>query len=187
MNVVLDGVDYEVRDITLDQYELVKQIDKMGDPQVITLFTGIPVDDVKQAPFPDVKFVANMLRNHILELQNEAPLHLTYTHKGKNYGLIIPSRISFEEWVNLEVFSTKKPMDLPLMAAHLYKPLVEGTNGDTRQLEKYSLDECQQRAQEDFKDFPLRVFSSALFFLISFATEYMKLTQLSMEMKKTGN
>lgn len=187
MNVVLDDVDYEIKDITLDQYELVKQVDKLGDPQVISLFTGIPVDEVKQAPFPDVKFVANMLRNHLIEMQDDAPLHLTYTHKGKNYGLIIPSKISFEEWVNLEVFSTKKPMDLPLMAAHLYKPLVEGTNGEERKLEKYSLEECQQRAKEDFKDFPLRVFSSSLFFLISFATEYMKLTQLSSVMKKTGN
>jgi len=185
MNVVLDGVDYPVLDLTLDKYNFFKDVDKLGDPQVISLFTGIPVDDVKQAPFPDVKFVANLLRTQVIQDQNNSPLELTYTFKGKNYGLIIPSKISFEEWINLEVFTSKKPMDLPLIAAHLYKPLVEGTSGETRKLQPYSLEECQERANGDFKEFPLKVFMSAFFFLTTFATEYIKLTLSSMEMKQT--
>jgi len=186
MNIVLDNVEYPIKDLTLEQYDIVKQSDKLGDAQVISLFTGIAIADIKQAPFTDVKFVANMLRNHLLDLEDQRPLELTYTHKGKNYGLIIPTRMSFEEWINMEVFMAQKPLDLPLIAAHLYKPLKEG-QGQDRVLEKYDMTECQNRAQEDFKDFPISVFVSALFFFSSFVMEYTKSSLSSLETRMTGN
>jgi hypothetical protein len=94
--------------------------------------------------------------------------------------------MSFEEWINMEVFMAQKPLNLPLIAAHLYKPLKEG-QGQDRVLEKYDMTECQNRAQEDFKDFPISVFVSALFFFSSFVMEYTKSSLSSLETRMTGN
>jgi hypothetical protein len=185
MKIVIDDIDYPVKEMGLEQYNIITTNDKIGDPELISIFTDVPVEKVKQAPFQDITFVAKMLRQRISQDDMESPLHLTYTFQGKDYGLIIPSKISFEEWINLEVFLAKKPLDLKLLATHLYKPLVSGT-GEDRVLEPYSMEECINRSKT-WGDFPMSVFVSALFFLGLFSQKLMETTLSSLEMKMTEN
>jgi len=185
MRVVLDDKTYDVLEIGLDKYEFLLKLEEMKDPQVISFLTNAPLEEVKNAPFADVKFVSQMVKSKFYEMYNDTPLELTYTHHGVHYGLIIPSKITFEEWVNLEIFMASSPLDLPLIAAHLYKPLRSDKQGDERELWDYSLDECERRARNEFKDFPVRIFNSALFFFTTFVMEYTKIILSSLETKET--
>ena len=185
MRVVVNDRDYDLKELGLDKYEFLQKLDEMKDPQVISFLTDAPIEDIKKAPFGEVKFVSSMVKKQAFDMFEDTPLELTYTHKGKNYGLIVPSKISFEEWINSEVFMAKDKVDLPLMAAHLYKPLKNDKQGHERELIDYSLEECEERAKNEFQDFPIRVFNSALFFFTTFVMEYTKNILLSSEMKQT--
>jgi hypothetical protein len=187
MRVVLDDKTYDVLEIGLDKYEFLLKLEDMKDPQVISFLTNAPIEELKKAPFADIKFVSQAVKQKFYEIYNNTPLELTYTHHGVHYGLIIPSKITFEEWVNLEIFMASSPLDLPLIAAHLYKPLRNDKQGDERELWDYSLDECERRARNEFKDFPVRIFNSALFFFTTFVMEYTKIILSSLETKETEN
>lgn len=180
MKVVFDGVDYDIKPLTISQYQTIMDNPNISDVDIISLFTEIPREEVLQAGFADVKFVATALRGDWAGLDNDLPLNLTYTFEGKHYGLIQPSKISFEEWINLEVFFAQSPLNLPLLAAHFYKPLSSDKQGEDRELEKYSLQECMSRAN-DFGRFPIKVFLPALFFFVSFLQELTQNTLLSSE------
>jgi hypothetical protein len=185
MKVVFDGVDYDIKPLTISQYQTIMDNPGISDVDIISLFTEIPKKEVLQAGFADVKFVAQALRGDWAGLDNDLPLNLTYTFEGKHYGLIQPSKLSFEEWINLEVFFAQSPLNLPLIAAHLYKPLSSEKQGEDRELEKYDLTECMKRAGE-FGRFPIKVFLPSLFFFVSFLQELTQNTLLSSETNPIG-
>ena len=186
MRVVIKDKPYEIRDLTLVDYEFAKNIDKLGAVQIIHLFTGAPMEDIKDTNFIEIKKTAALLSQNFSINNVDEKLQEVITFKDKQYGLIYPSKVSFEEWINLEVFLANENMDLPLVAAHLYKPLVE-VNEYERVLEPYSLEECQKRAQNEFKDFPIRIFTTALFFLSTFALNFTDNILSYLEMKTTDN
>lgn len=186
MKVVLGKKELDVLPLTIEQYMLLKDNTDIKPDELIHMLTGAPIQEIKQAPFTQVQFVAKMLMNEWIGSEDKQPLNLTINFKGKNYGLIKPSNISFEEWINLEVFMAESPLDLLKMAVHLYKPLDNDKIGEDRELIPYSLDECMSR-QEEFKKLPISYFFSALFFLQIFVSEFIKLTLSSMETKLTEN
>lgn len=185
MKIVIDDVDYPVKEMGIEQYQSIINNDNIGDLDLVSLFVDVDKDILKTASFQDLKFVASMLRYRIKEDSMESPLNLTYRFKDKDYGLILPTKISYEEWINLEVFLAKNPMDMKLIAAHLYKPLVSG-DGDDRVLEDYSMEECIKRSKE-WGDFPMSIFVSALFFLGLFSQILTQNILSSLEMKMTEN
>lgn len=185
MKVILGSKEYGVLPITIEQYELLKNNQEIKPVELIAMMTGAPVDEIKQAPFHQISFVSNYLMNEWISGES-TPLNLVVDFKGVKYGLIKPSQISYEEWINLEVFMAESPLDLTKMATHLYKPLTNNKIGDDRELIPYSLDECMGRVN-DFKNFPISWLFGALFFLTTFVQELTKASLLSMETKMTEN
>lgn len=184
MKVVLGKKEYGVLPITIEQYELLKTNPDIKATELITMMTGAPLEEVKEAPFAQVSFVAKMLMTDWQE--TETPLQLVVDFKGKKYGLIKPSQLSYEEWINLEVFMAESPLDLVKLATHLYKPLVSNKEGEDRELIPYSLDECISR-QNHFKQFPITWLFGALFFLTIFVQELTKASLSSLETKAIEN
>jgi hypothetical protein len=185
MKVVLGKKEYGILPITIEQYELLKTNPDIKPTELITMMTGAPLEEVKQAPFAQVSFVAKMLMTEWSNTDS-SPLQLVVDFKGVKYGLIKPSNISYEEWINLEVFMAESPLDLTKLAVHLYKPLSNNKEGDDRELIPYSLDECMGR-MNDFKQFPITSLFSALFFLTIFVQELTKVSLSSMETKMIEN
>ena len=183
MKVVLGKKEYGLLPITIEQYELLKDNPEIKPTELITMMTGAPIEEIKQAPFAQVSFVSKMLMSEWSNT-DATPLNLVVDFKGKKYGLIKPSQISYEEWINLEVFMAESPLDLTKMATHLYKPLSNDKIGEDRELISYSLDECMGRVNQ-FKQFPITNLFSALFFLTTFVQELMKVSLSSMETKMT--
>ena len=185
MKVVLGKKEYGILPITIEQYELLKNNPDIKATELITMMTGAPIKEVKEAPFNQVSFVAKMLMTEWGNTDT-TPLQLVVDFKGKKYGLIRPSQISYEEWINLEVFMAESPLDLVKLAVHLYKPLSSNKEGDDRELIPYSMDECLSR-QNDFRQFPITHLFSGLFFLTTFVQELMKVSLSYMGTKVIEN
>lgn len=185
MKVVLGKKEYGILPITIEQYELLKTNPDIKATELITMMTGAPIKEVKEAPFSQVSFVAKMLMTEWGNTDT-TPLELVVDFKGKKYGLIRPSQISYEEWINLEVFMAESPLDLTKLAVHLYKPLSSNKEGDDRELIPYSMDECLSR-QNDFRQFPITHLFSGLFFLTTFVQELMKVSLSYMGTKVIEN
>ena len=185
MKVVLGKKEYGILPITIEQYELLKNNPDIKATELITMMTGAPIKEVKEAPFNQVSFVAKMLMTEWGNTDT-TPLQLVVDFKGKKYGLIRPSQISYEEWINLEVFMAESPLDLTKLAVHLYKPLSSNKEGDDRELIPYSMDECLSR-QNDFRQFPITHLFSGLFFLTTFVQELMKVSLSYMGTKVIEN
>lgn len=182
MKVVLGKNDYEVKPISIRQYQQLEQNPNINEIDLIHMLTGAPKQEIIKAPITDVKFVASVLRSEWGAELDITPLELTIEFNGKLYGLIIPSQIAYGEWINLEVFMARSPVDIVLMATHLYRPLASDKVGEERELIDYDLQECQSR-MEEFQDFPIRSVMSALFFLTTFVQELTKSSLSSMETK----
>lgn len=176
MKLVLDKKEYDVKPITIRQYMELDTIGQKSDVDLIHYFTGAPKKDIIDAPFAEVKFIAKVLKSEYGASQDITALNLVYEFNGKKYGLVKPSQLSYGEWINYEVFLSQQPVNIPLLATHLYRPCVDDKIGDDRELIKYDLGECQNRIEE-FMEFPISNVLSALFFLTSFAQ---KLTENSL-------
>ena len=184
MKIQIGEKDYEIDNLTIEQYEIVMDNPNIKDDELIALLTGAPLEDIKQAPYSQIKFVSNFLKTSGLLYDDiGAPLEMVIMINGKKYGLIEPSKLSYEEWINLEVFMAQDPINAGLLATHLYRPLVKDNNDGFRQLIPYTLEECQSRVDEFRKHMSIKKFSSALFFLTTFAQELTSSFLSSMETK----
>lgn len=168
MKIVLNDVDYDIKPLTIEQYLALKENQDINEIEIIAMMTGAPVELIRQAPMAEVKFVSRMLLSELAAAEDLSPLVLDLEFKGVEYGLIKPSKMSYEEWINMEVFMAQKPVNLLKLATHLYRPLKSKKYGDDRELVPYNLDECTER-EDVFKSFPVNVCMSALFFLTTFA------------------
>jgi hypothetical protein len=188
MKLVIEGNEYAIKPFTIGDYLELKDTDleKMTDLMMLERFTTAPIEEIKKIPYQKVKFIGNIIRSSFGSDTDALPLALTIKIGDTYFGLIKPSEISYEEWINLEVFMTENPLDLLKLSTHLYKPLKNEKMGDDRELIGYSLDECNSR-QELFRDMYIGNLMSALFFLISFAEKLTESLLGSMENKMKQN
>jgi len=182
MKLVIGENEYQINPLTLEDYNFYTSSEgsKIKDIDLIVRFTNAPKKELMKQPFHKINFIASMIRSSWGADDDTGTLDLVYTHNGKKYGLIKPSELTFEEWINLEVFMGQSPLNLPLLATHLYKPLKSDKVGDDRELIDYDLSECESRYNE-FLSFPMPVFTSSLFFLATFAQKYTENLLGSME------
>jgi hypothetical protein len=168
MKVIFDNKEYEIKSLTIEQYSAIKETPNINEVQLIHLLTDIPTDEIKEAPMTDVKFVAQMIMGQFSSATEASELPLVVNIDGINYGLMKPSKLSYEEWINLEVFFSQSPLDLTRLATHFYRPLLSDKIGEERELVKYSFDECQSREELFRKKFQMNWLMSAVFFLQTF-------------------
>lgn len=175
MKLLIDKKEYGVKPITISEYEYFTENEgKVDDLELVHRFTDCPIDELKTAKFADIKFISSMIRSSFGAESDKGKLDLVFDMDGVKYGLIKPSELSYEEWVNLEVFMAQTPINLSLIATHLYKPLKSDKVGDERELIDYDLKECESRVELFRNKIPMSRIISAFFFIATFVQ---KLTQ----------
>ena len=184
MKIQIGDTDYSVRDLTILQYETLKDREDISDIDFICLMTGVDKNIIKQTKMKDIIFVSNFLRSEVVFQDEVGELELTLEIDGTLYGLIKPSELTFDEFINLEIFMAEKPLDLPKIATHLYRPLKDEYIGEKRNLVDYDLQSCLDRSETFKKNFPIKKLMSALFFLISFGKILTEDLLVSMETMK---
>ena len=168
MKIQIGETEYPIRDLTIEQYLVLNQIKELDDLDFVALMTGAPKDILKKVKVQDLLFASKYLKNDIAFQDEIGELDLVIEVNGVRYGLIKPSEMTFDEFVNLEIFMAEKPLDLPKIAVHLYRPVKDDYIGENRNLIEYDLQECLSRMDEFKKHFPIKKLMSALFFLITF-------------------
>jgi len=188
MKLVIAEKEYEIKPMSVGDYLDLNENDmiKMTDLEVLERFTTAPKDSLIKIPFAKVKFIASMIRSSYGSDTDALPLALTIKINDKYYGLIRPSELSYEEWINLEVFMGEKPLDLLKIATHIYKPLKNEKMGEDRELIDYDLGECLSR-QEEFRNMNMGHLTSSLFFLTTFVEKLTESLLGSLEKKMKEN
>lgn len=188
MKLVIKEKEYEIKPMSVGDYLDLNEQDviKMTDLEVLERFTTAPKESLIKIPYAKVKFIASMIRSSYGSDTDALPLALTLKINDTYYGLIRPSELSYEEWINLEVFMAEKPLDILKLATHLYKPLKSDKMGEDRELVDYDMGECKTREQE-FRDMNMGNLTSALFFLTTFVEKLTESLLGSLEKKMKGN
>jgi len=168
MKLVIGKTEYDVKPITIGDYEYFTENTEVDDLTLIDRLTTAPLDELKKAKFSQIKFISKLLRSRLDEGVNKSSLDLVCEIDGVKYGLIKPSELSYEEWVNLEVFMSEKPLNIGLISTHLYKPLKNDKMGDERELIDYDLNECKSRIELFKEKMPMGRILAAFFFIAIF-------------------
>jgi len=184
MKLVIGNKEHEIKSLTIGDYLDLKDVDlgKVDDMALLERFTTASKDEIKKIPYTKVKFIVSVIKSSFSNESEALPLALTLKLNDKWYGLIRPSELTYEEWINLEVFMTEKPIDLLKLATHLYKPLKSDKLGEERELIDYDLQECLSR-QDEFRNMIMGNLTSALFFLTTFVKKLTESLLGSMETK----
>ena len=181
MIVTLGDNDVEIKYISIDQYEKIMEKPDMDDIDFIQLMTKLPLEDLREAPYDQIKFVSSFLKTWLNKLQNP-PLDLEIVYEDERLGLIMPSEMSYGEYADLHTILSSTPVDVRLASSILYRPIIKG-EGENRVIKKYDYDECKERAR-DFNYFPINSYISAVFFLTKFKQIQLEDSPSFLETKK---
>jgi hypothetical protein len=169
MKLVIDNKEYPIKPISIADYEyFTDNQGEIDDLDLVHRFTDCSIEELKKAKYSDIKFIAKMIMGRFGSDEDKGKLDLVFELDGIRYGLIKPSELSYEEWVNLEVFMAQDPIDLSLISTHLYKPLKSDKIGDERELIPYDLNECQSRIELFREKVPMSRVVAAFFFIATF-------------------
>jgi hypothetical protein len=176
--------------LTIGQYQNLKRnMDSYKDDPtaLLSLYTNIPVRQLKNLPLEQVKFVQEYITTQFTDKSISDELHNVFTHNGVEYGLENNwQKLAWGAWVDLEVFSSEDiEENIHLLMSVLYRPIKERKK-NKYVLEAYDADTIEERANE-FLTLPVNYwFGVSVFFFIT-VNLYMKDIESSLTMKNKLN
>lgn len=157
-------------EMTLGQYQQIyKNPERYKNPlQLISLFTGISVMELKNQDVETIKMIESIIGERFT-IPDVKEIVLTFIHEGVEYGLELDwSKLAFGAWVDFEVYSSDNIYEnIHRIMAILYRPIVSKDKKDPKKYKivPYKSEEIEERA-EIMKVVPVKYWlSSAVFFL----------------------
>lgn len=164
---------YKIKDLFSDDYFAAK---------LVSIVSGAPINKLIECDFQEVNFMSLYLMNLI---PKEKPkFEDRFEIDGVKYGFFPNWKdLSFAEFVDMDTISTKKPDELldmlHILAAIMYRPIVEEKSEHDFTIEKYDVKTMTERAELFKKKLDVRYILGAQFFFIKFANRFLGYTQLS--------
>ena len=164
---------YKVKDLFTDEYFAAK---------LLNLISGAPLQDLLQSDYQEV----NYLSSYILSLipTDKPKFEDRFELDGVTYGFF-PNwkELTFAEFMDMDTISTKKPQELldmlHILAAIMYRPIIEMKSDHDFKIEKYDVKTMQERAELFKNKLNVKYILGAQFFFINFANKYSNYFQLS--------
>lgn len=155
--------------LTIDKYQKIQ-----GNPiryskpeEILGLYLDISVDELRDLPVDQIKFVEVALSNYILEPKTR-DLVTTFELNGITYGLENDwQNMTWGQWVDLEVYSQSDKLtdNIHMIMALLYRP-VTNEKGKDYKLEKFKSSKVMERADMFKNNLPIEMwFGVSTFFL----------------------
>ncbi len=165
---------YKVKDLFSDDYFAAK---------LINIVTDAPIEDLLQVDYQEVSYIANYIMS-LVPIAKDIPFKDRFELNGVHYGFFPTwKELTFAEFIDMETISTKKPEELldlmHILAAVMYRPIIEEKSEHDFKIEKYSVDSLNERAELFKKHLDVKYVIAAQFFFIKFANRYLDYTQLS--------
>ena len=157
--------------LTIQQYQRLKSNEQKyqnSSVETLSLYTDIPVNQLKDLPLEQVNFVQEYITSQITNNSMKDELHNIFTHNGIEYGLENDwTKLAWGGWVDLEVFASDKIEDnIHYIMAVLYRPVIDRKKGKYI-IEPYKADDIEDRANE-FLTLPVNYwFGASVFFFIT--------------------
>ena len=157
--------------LTIQQYQRLKSNEEKyqnSSVETLSLYTDIPVNQLKDLPLEQVNFVQEYITSQITNNSMKDELHNIFTHNGIEYGLENDwTKLAWGGWVDLEVFASDKIEDnIHYIMAVLYRPVIDRKKGKYI-IEPYKADDIEDRANE-FLTLPVNYwFGASVFFFIT--------------------
>ena len=171
---------YKIKDFFSEDYFAAK---------LVSIVSGAPQKDLLEGGYDEVAYLAH----HILQ-----SLPTTDTTKfvdrfeldGIQYGFFRSwSDLTFAEFIDMDTISTKKPSELldmlHILAAIMYRPIVEEKSHHDFKIEEYDVDRMKERAELFKKNLDIKYVIGAQFFFIKFAKTFSNYTLPYLTMKLT--
>ena len=157
--------------LTIQQYQRLKSNEEKyqnSSVETLSLYTDIPVNQLKDLPLEQVNFVQEYITSQITNNSMKDELHNIFTHNGVEYGLENDwTKLAWGGWVDLEVFASDKIEDnIHYIMAVLYRPVIDKKKGKYT-IKPYKADDIEDRANE-FLTLPVNYwFGASVFFFIT--------------------
>ena len=170
IEIKLDDRQIKVDDeLTIKKYqEITKNPIKYKDgAAVLALYLGVSVDEVKELPYKDIKFIeAYLTQKYTKEVDKQ--IVFTFNYKGVDYGLENNWKdMTWGQWITMEVLSQPDKIsdNIAHIMALLYRP-VKSQKGTKYTLMPYKEKEVEER-KILFQELPVKYwFGAATFFFL---------------------
>jgi hypothetical protein len=189
MKFKLDGIEYNLPDfISIDNYvKIFKMKDIFSDEyfaaKLLSTLSGAKFEDLLEADFQEINYLASYIMSLI---PTEKPEFVDrFEIDGVSYGFFPDwTQLTFAEFVDMDTISTKKADELlnllHILAAIMYRPIVEETSKHDFKIEKYDVDKMKQRAELFKTKLDVKYILGAQFFFINYANKFSDYTQISL-------
>jgi hypothetical protein len=156
--------------LTIEKYQKIRSnpIKYSNTSEILSLYLGIEVEELKDLPVDQIRFVEGILTQHLLA-PTVTDIIFTFELDGVTYGLENDwGNMTWGQWTDLEVFSQpdKLEQNIHVILSLLYRP-IKIDKGQKYTLEKYKSSEVMERAELFRKKLGVDVwFGCASFFLL---------------------
>jgi len=157
------------------------------DPRhLISLFTGLEMNELKNLPAEQVRLVQGFIQNKVNIKQEDSQLIFHFYHKGIEYGLENDwSKLAWGAWVDFEVYSAENILEnIHKIMAVLYRPITykNPANPKDYTIEPYNSNTVEKRG-EVFLSLPIQYWMAAASFFFQIVESYITNTNISLEQK----
>jgi hypothetical protein len=188
INFKLDDKVYNVPEyITIDKYVKIYKVKDLFEEEyfaakLISIVCECPVDDLLQADYQEVNYVAS----HIMsQIPLSKPKFVDrFEIDGVHYGFFPKWQdLSFAEFVDMDTISTKKEDELltllHILMAIMYRPIISQRSEHDFDIEKYDVNSMKVRAELFKNKMNINIVLGAQFFFINYAKRYSEYFLLS--------
>jgi hypothetical protein len=175
----IDDVPYVVNNvITIEQYSKIYKIKDLFDEdyfaaKLISTVTDCPLQDLLDCPFEEISYISNYI---IEKLPREDKIKFVdrFELDGIQYGFFPDwKELTFAEFIDMDTLSSKKPEEilntLHILAAIMYRPIVNEKTEHNFEIEKYNLVSLKTRSELFKKKLDIKYILGAQFFFIKYA------------------
>lgn len=165
-----DKVQKVSPDMTISMYQTIQKNPKQynNPSEMLALYLGLTVDELKDLPVDQIRFVEGVLSSHILK-PNPDDVVFTFKLNDVTYGLENDwGNMTWGQWVDLEVFSQQDKItdSIHIIMALLYRPVIV-EEGTTYKLAPFKSSEVMERAELFRTQLPIAYwFGCANFFFL---------------------
>lgn len=189
-------IDNEVvivpNEMTLGMYQqmmLTPELYENNPIQLLSLFTGIPTNQLKNCSTDEIELIEFFLNDKV-KIPKQMEVILNFIHDDVEYGLENDwSKLAWGAWVDFEVYSSENIYaNLHKIMAILYRPIVskDKKNVKNYKIVPYKSEEIEDRA-EIMKNVPLTIWLGVAQFFFSVALIFTKNMRDSLEWENKMN
>ena len=192
----IDEQSYTIPDyISIENYSKIFKIKDLFKEdyfaaKLVSIITGAPMDVLLDSEYQEIAYLAHSIISILPNEENEYFFD-RFEIDGIHYGFFPNWRdLTFAEFVDMDTISTKKPEQLldmlHILAAIMYRPIVNETSKHNFEIEKYDVESMKKRAEIFKKKLDVNYVIGAQFFFIKFAKKCLEpslqssMTKLSM-------